>query len=106
MKKAAGRFNICPLPFALFSRFLRVSGDAGEPYDLRGRCELPVFHAPPVQAMPRDADRVMQVVELFAIEPDGFLRTPTEAVRPRREAQRDDARAFFKHYFDLLVFAG
>jgi len=62
MKKAAGRFIICPLLFALFSLFFRVSGDVRELDDLCRRSELSVLCAPAVQAMTRDADRMMQVV--------------------------------------------
>jgi hypothetical protein len=88
----------------LFSRRL-ISGDVRELDDLRGRPELPVFDALAVQAMTCDADGVMQVFELVAIEPDGLLRTPTETLRPRREAQRDARSAVFEDNFDLPVFA-
>jgi hypothetical protein len=73
--------------------------------DLRRRLELPILYAPTVQAMARDADRMMQVVELFAVEPDGLLRTPAETFRPSREAQRDAACSIFDDNFDLLIFA-
>jgi hypothetical protein len=76
--------------------------------DLRGRPELSILYALPVQAMARDADRVMQVIELFAVEPDGLLATPAETLRPSRETKRD-ARllpvAVFDDDFDLLIFA-
>ena len=55
--------------------------------------------------MPGDADGVMQVVQLIAVEPDGLLRAPAETVRPRRQAQGDTARAVFEYDFDLLIFA-
>ena len=67
---------------------------------------MPVFDASPVQAMSRDADGVMQIVELIGVEPDRLLRTPTETLSPCRQAQRDATHtAVFENDFDLLVFA-
>jgi hypothetical protein len=73
---------------------------------LRGWLELSVIHALPVQAMARDADRVVQIVELFAVEPYGLLRAPAETFRPRRETKRNALLpvSLFNHDFDLLVF--
>jgi hypothetical protein len=84
-----------------------MSGDRWKLDDLRGRPELSIFDALPVQAMARDADRVMQIVELFAVEPNGLLRTPAETFRPGRETKRDALLpvSLFDDDFDLLVFA-
>jgi hypothetical protein len=73
--------------------------------DLRGGSELPVLYAPPVKAMAGNADRMVQVVQLFAVEPDGLLRTPAETLRPSREAQGDNACSIFENNFYLLIFA-
>jgi hypothetical protein len=94
-----------PAAFCFVLATARVSGDGRELDDLRRRGELSILHAPTVQAMARDADGMMQVVELFAVEPDGLLRTPAEPFRPSREAQRDAACSVFEDDFDLLVFA-
>lgn len=72
-----------PAAFLIYAR-ARVSGDGRELDDLRGRSELSVLRALTVQAMPRDADGVVQVIELFAVEPDGLLRAPPETLRPGR----------------------
>jgi hypothetical protein len=75
--------------------------------DLRRRPELPVFHALPVQAMARDADGVVQVVKLLAVEPDGLLATPAKPLRPGGETKRDALLpvSLFNNDFDLLIFA-
>ena len=75
-------------------------------YNLPGRPELSILYAPPIQAMAGDADGVMQVVELFAVEPYGLLRAPAETLRPRRETKRDTLMpvSLFDDDFDLLIF--
>jgi len=75
--------------------------------DLRGWPELSVLDPLMIQAMASDADRVMQIIELFAVEPDSFLRTPAETFGPSRKANRDAARPHpvFNNNFDLLFFA-
>jgi hypothetical protein len=75
--------------------------------NLRGWLELSIFHALAVQAMARDADRVMQIIELFAVEPDSLLATPAQSLRPRRKTKRHALLPvqFFNHNFDLLIFA-
>ena len=62
IKKGSGQMS--SLPAACFFVFTaaRASGDGGELDDLRGGSELPVLYAPPVKAMPGDADRMVQVV--------------------------------------------
>jgi hypothetical protein len=74
--------------------------------DLRGRPELSFLCALPVQAMACDADRVMQIIQLFAVEPDGLLATPAETFRPRRETKRDilSPVSLFDDNFHLLIF--
>jgi hypothetical protein len=49
----------------------------------------------------------MQVVELFAVQAYGRLRTPAETLRPSGETKRDTVSplSVFKQDFDLLVFA-
>lgn len=85
----------------------RISGDRRKLDHLRGWLELSILNALPVQAMARDADRVMQIIELFAVEPDGLLATPTEILRPGRKTKRDTLLpvALFNDNFDLLIFA-
>jgi hypothetical protein len=81
-EKGSGQTYHLPAAFWFVFPVCRVSGDGRELDDLRGRSELSILYTPPVQAMSRDADRMMQVVELFAVEPDGLLCTPAETLRP------------------------
>ena len=93
------------LPFTF--KVCRISGDRRKLYDLRGLSELPVFCASAVQPPARDAYGVMQIVELFAVESYGLLRTPAETFCPRRETKRDRVSplTIFNQDFNLLVFA-
>jgi hypothetical protein len=61
-----------------------------------------------VNAMTRDRQGTMQVVQLFAIKPYGLLPAPPKPVNPSRIAQDDafDAARRLDYDFDSFVFTG
>jgi hypothetical protein len=58
--------------------------------------ELACFGASAVEALARDRDGVMQVVQLFAVESNRFLAAPAEPFDPGRITQRDALRALVR----------
>jgi hypothetical protein len=73
-----------------------VSGERGKLYDAGGFCELSRFGALAVDALARDGDGTMEVVELVCVEANRFLAAPTEIVYPRRITKRDALRALVR----------
>jgi hypothetical protein len=66
------------------------------------------FGALPIDAMARDRQGTMQVVKLFAIEPDCLLAAPAKPICPCRLAQHDAFLAFMllNEEFDSFIIAG
>jgi hypothetical protein len=62
-------------------------------YHLRGFDCLATFCALKIDAVARDRQGSMKIVELFAIEANGLLTTPAQALRPGRAAQHDARRS-------------
>ncbi|MBA3766397.1 MAG: hypothetical protein H0W99_05300 [Acidobacteria bacterium] len=69
------------------------SGECRKLYHLSGLDCLPTFHALKVDAVARDRQRAMKIIELFRIELDGLLTAPTQTFRPGRAAEQDTLRA-------------
>jgi hypothetical protein len=65
------------------------SGERRELNDLRRLPHLPCFRALPINAMARNRQSSMKVVQLFCVEPDGLLSAPAQAICPCRMAQDD-----------------
>ena len=73
---------------------------------LRALSELSGCPAFTIQALARNRDSMMQIIELIAFKVDGLLAAPAEIFRPSGETKRNsfDSRLLFYDDFDLPVF--
>jgi hypothetical protein len=77
------------------------SGECRKLYHLSGFDCLTTLGALKIDAVARDRQGSMKIVELFAIQANGLLTAPTETFRPGRAAQHDTFRALMWLKIDL-----
>jgi hypothetical protein len=74
-------------------------------YDLRGLRGFACLCAPTYDAVARDSNCAMQVIELFRLDANRLLTTPAESFRPSQIPERDtiNAVAVFHHDLNFLI---
>jgi len=75
--------------------------------DLCGLRNLTGFSAAAHDAVSRDRDCAMQIIELFGLDPNRLLATPAETLRPCRILERNVIviLALLDNNLDLLILA-
>jgi len=87
---------------------LSFSGERRKLYHLAQARHVSGLCALAIDALARDGERVMQVVQLFRFQMNRLLATPAESISPGRITQRHARRsvlALFQEDFDSLIFA-